>query len=91
LGLRAFLEEEEKIRWLLHREGEQLDRLILNGINLEKRLHGEPANGKLPFPPIPRFKPGLRVPVPYKQCVEQEERRLAKSKGAEAGAAGRRA
>lgn len=76
LDLDAFFKEEKKIRDLLHGEGRELDRLILQSINLKNKLDGEPELDKLPsdqFPPT-RRQPEIRVP--YRQCIAEVEREL---------------
>lgn len=71
LDARAFLVEEDRLSQLLRRQGRRLENLVIEGINLQRRLGGnsQPTN-RSPFPPTPKFKPLSRL-VPLKQCTKQ--------------------
>lgn len=70
LDARAFLVEEDRLSELLRRQGRRLTSLVIEGINLNRKLDGDSPTNRSPFPPTPKFKPLARL-VPLERCMKQ--------------------
>jgi hypothetical protein len=77
LGGRAFLVEQDDISRLLRREGDRLEALVIESIDLDRKLNGKPQNASSPFPAVPKFRPLARL-FPLNECLREEERKLSR-------------